>query len=175
MNLSTVGELCSLVHLDDQKPTVDLSNISFVEPFGLVYLGMFLRHFNSLGKFFNIITPRSRQVTQYLESQRFWGRYNIAATSTDSQPLQGHARFTSLNDIVEIENNQYIAENVGDMVGDILRKNSVRVDVGLETWPESQHSRDRRFLGVESRWYGDFHAVCHPKLCRIGLEYVCLA
>ena len=133
MNLSTVGELCSLVHLDDQKPTVDLSNISFVEPFGLVYLGMFLRHFNSLGKFFNIITPRSRQVTQYLESQRFWGRYNIAATSTDSQPLQGHARFTSLNDIVEIENNQYIAENVGDMVGDILRKNSVRVDVGLVT------------------------------------------
>ena len=52
------------------------------------------------------------------------------------------------------------------------------VDTGinpLETWPESQHSRDRRFLGVESRWYGDFHAVCHLKLCRIGLEYVCLA
>ena len=47
--------------------------------------------------------------------------------------------------------------------------------LALETWPESQHSRDRRFLGVESRWYGDFHAVCHPKLCRIGLEYVCLA
>ena len=38
-----------------------------------------------------------------------------------------------MNDIVDIENNQYIAEYVGDMVGDILRKNSVRVDVGLVT------------------------------------------
>ena len=132
MNLSTVGELCSRVHLDDPKPTVDLSNISFVEPFGLVYLGMFLRYLNSLGKFFNIITPRSRQVRRYLESQRFWGRYNIATTPTD-QPIQGHTRFTSLSDIIDIENNQYIAENVGDMVEDILRKNSVEVDVGLVT------------------------------------------
>ncbi len=133
MNLDTVGELCSLVDLADQKPTVDLSDISFVEPFGLVYLGMFLRHFNSLGKFFNITSPRSRQVTRYLESQRFWGRYNIAAIPTASQPLQRHARFTSLSDIVDIENNQYIAEYVGDMVGEILRKNSVRVDAGLVT------------------------------------------
>ncbi len=38
---------------------------------------------------------------------------------------------------------------------------------GLETWPESQHSRDRRFLGVESRRYGDCHAVYRLKLCRI--------
>ena len=131
LKFSTVGELFSLVNLDDQKPTVDLSNISFVEPFGLVYLGMFLRHFNSLGKFFNIITPRSRQVTRYLESQRFWDRYNIAATSTDSQIHRRYARLTSLSDIVDIENNQYIAESVGDMVGDILRNNSVRVDASL--------------------------------------------
>ena len=131
LTIGTVSELCSLVQLDDQKPTVDLSNISFVEPFGLVYLGMFLRHFNSLGKFFNVISPRSRPVTQYLESQRFWDRYNIAAVTTDTQLLQRHARFTSLSDIVDIENNQYIAENVGDMVRDILRKNSVRVDTGL--------------------------------------------
>ncbi len=133
MNLNTVGELCSLVNLDDQKPTVDLSNISFVEPFGLVYLGMFLRHFNSLGKFFNIITPRSRWVRQYLESQRFWDRYNIAANSTDSQTPRRHSRLTSLSDIVDIENNQYIAEDVGGMVGDILRKNSVGVDAALVT------------------------------------------
>ena len=133
MNINTVGELCSQVNFDDQKPTVDLSNISFVEPFGLVYLGMFLRHFNSLGKFFNIITPRSKWVRQYLESQKFWGRYNIAANSTDIQSPWSHARLTSLSDIVDIENNQYIAEDVGDMVGDILRKNSVRVDVSLVT------------------------------------------
>ena len=53
------------------------------------------------------------------------------------------------------------------------RKN--RPIVGLETWPESQHSQGRRFLGVESRWYGDYHAVYRLKLCRIRLEYVCLA
>lgn len=133
LNLSTVGDLCSLVNLDDQKPTIDLSNISFVEPFGLVYLGMFLRHFNSTGTFFNIITPRSRWVRQYLESQKFWHRYNIAANSTDSQSHRSHARLTSLSDIVDIENNQYIAEDVGNMVGDILRRNAVKVDASLVT------------------------------------------
>ena len=133
MNLNTVGDLCSMVQLDDQKPTVDLSDISFVEPLASFTWGCSSGTSTAWGKFFNIITPRSRQVTQYLESQRFWGRYNIAATSTDSQPLQRHARFTSLSDIVDIENNHYIAENVGDMVGDILRKNSVRVDAGLVT------------------------------------------
>ena len=133
LNLSTVGDLCSLVKLDDQKPTVDLSNISFVEPFGLVYLGMFLRHFNSLGKYFNIISPQSRPVRQYLESQKFWHRYNIASNSTDSQRSMRHARLTSLSDIVDIENNQYIAEDVGDMVGDILRNNTVKVDASLVT------------------------------------------
>ena len=45
----------------------------------------------------------------------------------------------------------------------------------LETWPESQHSRDRRFLCAESRWYGDCYAVYRLIICRIGLEYVCLA
>ncbi len=130
LNFYSVAELCGRVHLDDPRPTVDLSNISFVEPFGLVYLGMFLRHFNNLGTFFNVVTPKSGAVSRYLESQKFWSRYNIATTATDAR---GHARFTSLSDIIDIDNNQYVADHVGDMVQDILRKNSVRVDVGRVT------------------------------------------
>ena len=54
-------------------------------------------------------------------------------------------------------------------------KASLNLMILLETWPESQHSRDRRFLGAESRWYGDCYAVYRLNICRIGLEYVCLA
>ena len=45
----------------------------------------------------------------------------------------------------------------------------------LETWPESQYYRDRRFLSVESRWYSGLLVVYRLKLCRIGLKYVSLA
>ena len=38
----------------------------------------------------------------------------------------------------------------------------------LETWPESQYFRDRRFLSVESRWYSGILVVYRLKLCRIG-------
>ena len=41
--------------------------------------------------------------------------------------------------------------------------------VDLEIWPESQHSQDRRFLGVEFRWYCYHNAVYRLKICRIGL------
>ena len=45
----------------------------------------------------------------------------------------------------------------------------------LETWPESQHSRDRRFLSVESRWYSGCNGGYRQNLCRTELECVCIA
>ena len=131
LNLRSVDLLCSGVDLDVHRPTLDLSDVSFVEPSGLVCLGMFLRHFNSLGKFFKIITPRANSVTQYLNSQKFWDRYNIAGTASDLQSLRRHGRFTSLRDIIDIESDHWIAESVGDMVTEVLRRNAVRVDVEL--------------------------------------------
>lgn len=132
LNLHSVDRLCAGVDLNVRKPTLDLSNVSFVEPSGLVYLGMFLRHFNSLGKFFNIVTPKTYAVTQYLNSQRFWERYNIS-TEPDMQSLQRHGRFTSLRDIIDIENDPWIADRVGCTVTEILRRNSVKVNVHLVT------------------------------------------
>ena len=133
LDRSTVDRLCAGVGLDAPKPRIDLSNVSFVEPFGLIYLGMFLRHFNSLGRFFEIVTPRSLHVREYLDTQRFWGRYNIPVAATGSQSFPRLARFTSLRDVIDIENNRYIADDVGKMVYDILRRNTVRVNAGLVT------------------------------------------
>ena len=130
---STVDQLCADVSFDVEKPRIDLSNVSFVEPFGLIYLGMFLRHFNSLGCSFEIVTPRSRQVRKYLDTQRFWERYNIPMNMTGSSSLPGLASFTSLRDVIDIENDQYIADDVGNMVYEILSRHSVKVSVGLVT------------------------------------------
>ena len=130
LNLRSVDGLCAGVSFDVPKPTLDLSEVSFVEPGGLIYLGMFLRHFNSLGKYFNIVSPRAPAVTRYLNSQRFWERYDVSA-SLQSLPRRG--RFTSLRDVIDIENDQWIADDVGNMVAELLRENSVKVDVDLVT------------------------------------------
>lgn len=133
LNLCSASELCAGVALGVQRPTLDLSEVSFVEPGGLVYLGMFLRHFNSRGKFFSIVTPRSFAVTQYLNSQRFWERYGIAETGLHLQSSQRHGRFTSLRDMIDIDNDQWIADSVGDMVAELLRESSLKVEVDLVT------------------------------------------
>lgn len=133
LSLRSVDELCAGVDLDVPKPTLDLSTVSFVEPGGLVYLGMFLRHFNSLGKFFNIITPRSTAVTRYLNSQRFWERYDISGASEGLHSLPRFGHLTSLRDVIDIENDHWVADSVGDMVAKLLRQKSVKIDVNLVT------------------------------------------
>ena len=131
LSLLAVDDLCADVAYDVSKPTLDLSDVSFVEPGGLVYLGMFLRHFNSLGKYFNIVSPRAPAVVSYLNSQRFWERYHISGSGSDSHSFSRHGRFTSLRDIIDIENDQWIADEVGTAVADILRENAVKVEVDL--------------------------------------------
>lgn len=133
LDRSTADKICASVDLGSPRPRIDLSDVSFVEPFGLIYLGMFIRHFNGLGQFFEIVTPRSRQVREYLDTQRFWERYNIPTAVTGSRSFPRLASFTSLRDVIDIENNHYIADNVGDMVHEILTRHSVRVNVGLVT------------------------------------------
>ena len=133
LDVKYVDGLCAAVDATAVRPRIDLSGVTFVEPYGLVYLGMFIRHNNSLGKMFTIIPPRSRQVTAYLNSQRFWERFNISVARSDREGRSGMARFTSLRDIIDIENNQYIAEDVGKMVYDILTKNAIAVQVDLVT------------------------------------------
>lgn len=133
LDVKCVDGLCAAVDTTAVRPQIDLSRITFVEPYGLVYLGMFIRHNNSLGKVFTIIPPRSRPVTAYLSSQRFWERFNISAAGPDREGHRGMARFTSLRDMIDIENNQYIAEDVGRMVYDILTKNAIAVKVDLVT------------------------------------------
>ena len=133
LTLRTIDGLCSEVDFSVLRPTLDLSDVSFVEPGAIVYLGMFLRHYNSLGRFFKIISPRSESVTSYLNSQRFWERYNISGSGPAMDSRRRHGHFTSLRDVIDIEKDLWIADSVGSMVADILRENSVKVDVDIVT------------------------------------------
>ena len=59
------------------KPVIDLSQITFVQPFALIYLGNFLRHHNRHGLFFEVTQPASNEVNTYLSNHHFWERFNI--------------------------------------------------------------------------------------------------
>ena len=62
MDLSwlNVDQLCAEVDLDKDPATIDLSNVTWLEPFAIVYLGMFLRFHRSQGRSFQVRLPHSQ-------------------------------------------------------------------------------------------------------------------
>ena len=49
----TVDGLCSQVNQRPEQSRIDLSDVTFFSPYGLVYLGMFLRYHKARGKAFD--------------------------------------------------------------------------------------------------------------------------
>jgi hypothetical protein len=133
MNLtcSNIAHLCSQVDLTSDRPVIDLSQITFFEPFALIYLGMFLRHHNSHGRAFNLTAPASPQAREYMARQNFWARFNFTPEEIKKENLRRFTTSTSLNDIIDIEQRPYIAEDVGDAVLKLLVRNGVRVRAGI--------------------------------------------
>ena len=161
MNLSfqNVDLLCSRVDFAVGRPVIDMRRVTFVEPFALIYLGMFIRHHNRRGVYFEVQPPRSDRVQSYLESQKFWPRYNIAGAPGPKTQILRVAKFTSFNDIIDIENRDYIAEDIGHMVYRLLSNRSIRVDVSLveELTSElvdnfNQHSQEE-LAACAVQWY----------------------
>ena len=127
----TVDRLCSQVNLRLKRPIVDLSAVTFLSPYALVYLGMFLRYHNAKGKTFKVAAPRSKQARRYLQRQKFVERFNVGAEVIKQGPLHQLAPSTSLNDIVDLEDGDRVADSVTDAVVDLLRDNKVDIDTGL--------------------------------------------
>ncbi len=126
MNLGfwNVDQLCARVNLEVSTPVIDLSKVTFFEPFALVYLGMFLRYFNAQGKRFALQPPSSEDARNYLARQNFWERFNFDDATINVERLGRFTSTTSLNDIVDVEKDDYVAEEVAEKVVRVLRASS---------------------------------------------------
>ncbi len=133
LSFRNVDDLRASVDMNAPQPNIDLSGVTVFEPFALVYLGMFLRHHNSEGKLFSVTHPWDRRALAYLETQNFWNRFNFNPVGTGDTRLRRFTNSTSMNDIVDIERQRWIAEDVAEQVARVLVKNGPRIAVDAIT------------------------------------------
>lgn len=134
LHFGNIDSFCSGINLETDRPTVDLSSVSFIEPYALIYLGLFLRLYNSKGKFFNLILPKDSRVREYLSRMNFYQRFNFGKYPIGKENLWRFNTNTSMNDIVDIEKDNSAPEYVVSCLEDLLSKqyhiNQVRFDIG---------------------------------------------
>lgn len=130
LTFTNVDRLCAGVDLRRQPAVVDLSGVTFVEPFALIYLGMFLRYHRSQGRRFRVRVPSVQGVRDYLTRQRFWDRFQFDPASLPPDMLRPITSTTSLNNIIDIERRSGAAEEVADAVVQVLHSESVQVNLG---------------------------------------------
>jgi len=165
LNFRCVDTLCRRVDLSQEVPIVDLSSVTFFKPFALVYLGMFLRYHNSQGKKFLVRPPTTQPARGYLATQNFWARFNFNPDFIQSEALHRLTTNTSLNDIIDVEHRDDIAEEIAHHIRLILVRNAVRVPAHLiaEVMSEltdnfAQHSQ-RRLAAVSMQYYPNMKVV----------------
>jgi hypothetical protein len=120
-----VHEVCQSVDLTADQPVIDLSVVTFFRPFALIYLGMFLRHYNSLGKRFKLRPPEDLKARNYLTKQNFWSRFNFDPNTLDPSMLRRLTSSTSLNDIVDIERRPGIDEEIAQSAKEVIAQSDV--------------------------------------------------
>ncbi len=115
LHFFNVDRLCARVDLEQERPLIDLSDVTFFEPFAIVYLGMFLRYFNLLGRYFSVKFPLAPKAREYLARQNFWGRFNFRPDIIDRENrLKRFGPSTSFGDIIDIERTPQVAEAVAE-------------------------------------------------------------
>ncbi len=129
--LGNVQSVCALVDFNTDNPLVDLSDVAVVEPYDLVYLGMFLRFYNAKGISFSVKVPDNDRVREYLATQNFWGRFNFSPDVIREESVRRHITSTSLNDVIDIAStNSDIADEIVDYASDLIEHNGLNVDAG---------------------------------------------
>ena len=103
------------------------------------------------------------------------GDGNIIQYSTGGMvPVRIIAEAIQREDVLGIKAEDYSGQGL-EMQRHYWPPSTLQHEKALETWPESQYCRDRRFLSAEFRWHCGFLVVYRLKLCRIVLKYVSLA
>lgn len=132
MNLTfaNIDNFCSSIILKNPGPgkvpvwsVIDMQGVTFVEPFALIYLGLFIRFHRRAGFRFKVLIPRSPRVRRYIESQKFWQRYGFDSGHTSGLPSMG--LLTSFNDIVQVNSGDDIGEEIADKVRDLLSRDAL--------------------------------------------------
>ncbi len=126
-----IDRLLARVDLNEARPDSDLTAVTFVEPFALVYLGMYLRHHNKHGKMFDVVPPHAIGPREYLTRVNFWERFNFDPDFIQWEKLRRLSSTTSFNDIVDIEKTATIAEDISADVCTIIHANGVRVNADM--------------------------------------------
>jgi hypothetical protein len=121
LSADSVHWVCGRVDLSLPEPVIDLASVTFFEPFALIYLGMFLRHF-ATGKRFVLKVPTDTAARNYLTRQNFWQRFNFDPNTLDPALLRRFSTDTSLGDIVDIERRPGIDEEVALAVRNVLER-----------------------------------------------------
>jgi hypothetical protein len=141
--------------------------VTFIEPFAMVYLGMFLRHHNAQGKGFVLTLPESAAVRRYLTAQNFWDRFNF---NPKRMPLECRTPLrttTSLNDIVDLECRDGVADSVAAAVMELL--SGERVSVELEPIGEIVAELVQNFADHARRTLAAFAAQWFPQRSRLDI------
>ncbi len=132
LSFQNVDTFCAEIDLNQERPVVDLSQLGFIWPFAVIYLGQFIRYHNRRRKFFNfIMPPEGTKVREYFARIRFWPRFNFSA---ETIRREGMLRFaspspTSFNDIVELLRDPYVGEETAQLVKDVLAGANVNVNI----------------------------------------------
>lgn len=128
LTFHNVDQVCAQASLSD-TPTLNLLSVTFFRPFAIVYLGMFLRYHNYCGKSCRVVLPNNITAKGYLARQNFWERFNFSHETIEREKLNRITTSTSLNDIVDIENTNTIAEEVERQVKNVLILNHVKTSI----------------------------------------------
>lgn len=126
LNFRNVQRLCAGVDLTAEKPVIDLTGITWIEPYAIIYLGMYLRHHNSQGKFFHMEVPDAN-VAKYLVKQNFWNRFNFGPDSGRDRKLLRTG--TSFNDIMDLERGRFLVEELAGRLYELLQRQAVRLPI----------------------------------------------
>ena len=162
---SNVAELCATIDLNCENPIIDLSNITFFQPFALVYLGMFLRYHNSQGKCCKVTLPNTLNARGYLARQNFWERFNFTDEAISQESLHRFSTSSSLNDIVDVTKEPDVADDIARKIANVLSRNRVKVKIGLVAEVVSElvdnfalHS-DQTLAAVAMQYYPNWHRI----------------
>lgn len=123
LTISSIGKFCSRLNFEKNSCEIDLREVTFFSPFGLLYLGMFLRNYCARGIGFTVLLPDNGKAREYLARQQFWKRFNFDEESIAQESPLRFTTGTSLNDIIDIKKHDYIGEEIGDMVRGVLLQN----------------------------------------------------
>ncbi len=131
LSFFSVSQKVASLDWTKERIRLDLRDVTFLQPFAVVYLGMVLRYHNSRGNFFDIDLPENKKVCDYLSRHNFYKRFNFNHQVINEQNLRRIEKSSSLNDILDITPDSYLGDEVSRRVFELLHDNRVQIETSV--------------------------------------------